>query len=76
MEITFENYEEQAALWPRSGKRIQGTFDGAGIVVYQAFSPEIVDFATANGYFGGAFSLSRMSWIKPNFLSDFRRKCR
>ena len=21
-----------------------------------------------NGYFGGAFSLDRMSWIKPNFL--------
>ncbi len=36
--------------------------------MYQAYRHEIGDFARQQGYFGGAFSLSRMSWIKPNFL--------
>jgi hypothetical protein len=26
------------------------------------------NFAATHGYFGGDFSLTRMSWIKPNFL--------
>jgi len=37
--------------------------------VYQAYKPEIANFAVRNGFFGGAkFSFERMSWIKPNFL--------
>ncbi len=36
--------------------------------MYQAYRPEIGDFAATHGYFGGGFSLGRMSWIKPNFL--------
>ena len=32
------------------------------------FSPCIGNFAAQNGYFGGDFKLSRMSWIKTNFL--------
>lgn len=43
-------------------------FDEESIVVYQAFRPEIGEFAAAEGYFGGEFKLTRMSWIKPNFL--------
>src|SRR6516164_7944213 len=36
--------------------------------MYQTYRPEIGRFASRHGYFGGAFSLNRMSWIKPNFL--------
>lgn len=43
-------------------------YDETSIVVYQAYAPEIADFATQAGFFGGAFRFSRMSWIKPNFL--------
>ena len=38
------------------------------MVVYQAYRPEIGHFAARRGYFGGEFSLGRMSWVKPNFL--------
>jgi hypothetical protein len=38
------------------------------VVVYQAYRPEIGRFAARHGYFGGEFSMGRMSWIKPNFL--------
>lgn len=43
-------------------------YDDDSVVVYQAYRPEIGDFAAEHGYFGGEFSYSRMSWIKPNFL--------
>jgi len=43
-------------------------FDDDSVVVYQAYRPAIGRFAAEHGYFGGEFSLSRMSWIKPNFL--------
>src|SRR5262249_25375113 len=36
--------------------------------VYQAYRPAIGQFAAEHGYFGGPFSLERMSWVKPNFL--------
>ena len=36
--------------------------------MYQAYRPAIGNFAATHGYFGGDFSLNRMSWIKPNFL--------
>jgi Domain of unknown function (DUF4291) len=37
--------------------------------VYQAYRPAIGHFAATHGYLGGEhFSLTRMSWIKPNFL--------
>ncbi len=37
--------------------------------MYQAYRSEIGHFAATHGYFGGdRFSLTRMSWIKPNFL--------
>jgi hypothetical protein len=38
------------------------------VIVYQAYQPSIGRFAAEHGYFGEGFSLSRMSWIKPNFL--------
>lgn len=44
-------------------------FDAETIVVYQAYRPAIGLFAAKHQHFGcSEFSLSRMSWIKPNFL--------
>ena len=43
-------------------------FDADSIYVYQAYRPSIAEFAVKNQRFGGDFSFSRMSWIKPNFL--------
>ena len=44
------------------------TYDDESVVVYQAYRPSIGHFAAAHGSFGGDFSTSRMSWVKPNFL--------
>jgi hypothetical protein len=54
--------------WPQTGQHILAQFDDETIVVYQAYSPSIRRFAVENGFFGGEFKYSRMSWIKPNFL--------
>lgn len=54
--------------WPASGRHILASYDDASIVVYQAYRPSIGRFAATHGFFGGDFSLSRMSWVKPNFL--------
>ena len=62
------NYTEQKVRLPKIGRHIIAQFDDEGVVVYQAYSPAIGKFATTHGYFGGEFSFSRMSWIKPNFL--------
>ena len=61
-------YLEQSAEWPQSGKHILARFDAESIHVYQAYRPSIAGYAVANQRFGGEFSWSRMSWIKPNFL--------
>lgn len=68
MRIETEHYLEQLEHWPTAGRHILAQFDETSIVVYQAYRPEIGKFAASYGYFGGAFSLARMSWIKPNFL--------
>ena len=47
---------------------ILAQFDAESIVVYQAYRPAIGHFAARHRYFGGEFSLARMSWVKPNFL--------
>jgi hypothetical protein len=66
--LTVEPYVEQSRRWPRSGRHILAQFDENEIDVYQAYRPDIGRFAAEHGYFGGAFSYERMSWIKPNFL--------
>jgi hypothetical protein len=43
-------------------------YNDESIVVYQAYKPTIAHYAVAHQRFGGDFSFSRMSWIKPNFL--------
>ena len=68
MNLETEPYLTQTSAWPNAGRTILANFDDDSIVVYQAYRPEIGNFAAQNGYFGGDFKLSRMSWIKPNFL--------
>jgi hypothetical protein len=68
MNLITEAYLEQQPFWPPAGKHILAQYDDASIVVYQAYRPAIGHFAARHGYFGGEFSFSRMSWIKPNFL--------
>ena len=68
MHLITEAYRDQQTHWPAAGRHIMAQYDDATIVVYQAYRPAIGHFAARNGYFGGEFSLGRMSWIKPNFL--------
>lgn len=67
--LPVASYIDQQAAWPQQGEHILAHYDEASIVVYQAYRPAIGRFAIENGYLAGPdFSLSRMSWIKPNFL--------
>lgn len=68
MTLKIKPYIEQQKDWPKTGHHIMAQYDDNEIVVYQSYRPEIGSFATQNQYFGGAFSLNRMTWIKPNFL--------
>lgn len=68
MKLPTEPYAAQARRWPARGRHILAAYDDQRVVVYQAYRPEIGHFAAEHGYFGGPFSLSRMSWVKPNFL--------
>ena len=68
MPLAMEAYPEQVTVWPKQGRHILAQFDDDTIVVYQAYCPEIGTHAAAHGTFGGGFSYSRMSWVKPNFL--------
>ena len=67
-QLVTESYLAQVARWPTQGKHILAQFDEQSIVVYQAYRLAIGHFAAMYGYFGGEFSFTRMSWIKPNFL--------
>ncbi len=68
MQLKTAPYLEQKQSWPPDGRHILARYDDESVVVYQAYRHEIGDFAAEHGYFGGEFSYSRMSWIKPNFL--------
>jgi hypothetical protein len=68
MKLATEFYSEQAKRWPTEGRHILAHHDDHTIIVYQAYRPAIGRFTVEHGYFGGGFSLARMSWIKPNFL--------
>ena len=68
MLITTSCTEQETRL-PKICRYILAQFDDEGVIVYQAYRPAIGNFAATHGYFGGDhFSLTRMSWIKPNFL--------
>ena len=68
MKLQLKKYIEQLKVWPEEGQHIMAQYSADHIVVYQSYRPEIGNFAVKNQYFGGAFSLERMTWIKPNFL--------
>jgi hypothetical protein len=70
MSLITEPYNEQVKRWPRDGNHIMAHYDEETVVVYQAFSPEIADYAATYDLFDGApgYSLDRMTWVKPNFL--------
>jgi hypothetical protein len=68
VKLTIGKYSEQIKTWPNEGRHILAQYDDETIIVYQAYRPSIGRFATEHGWFGGDFSYSRMSWIKPNFL--------
>ena len=61
-------YQQQSTAWPADGRVILAQYDETSIVVYQAYRPSIGRFAVEHQRFGGDFMLTRMSWIKPNFL--------
>lgn len=66
--MRLQRYLDQVRDWPQSGRHIMAQFDAESIYVYQAYRPSIARFAVEHQRFGGDFSFSRMSWIKPNFL--------
>jgi len=68
MPLQIAPYLEQLPHWPAQGRHILAQYDDDTVVVYQAFRPAIGHFAARHGRFGGEYSFSRMSWIKPNFL--------
>ncbi|MGJ8744832.1 DUF4291 domain-containing protein [Polaribacter sp.] len=68
MKLKTKLYTEQLQEWPESGHHIMAQFNEEKVIVYQSYRPEIGNFAVENQFFGGAFSLNRMTWIKPNFL--------
>ncbi|WP_294301236.1 DUF4291 domain-containing protein [uncultured Chryseobacterium sp.] len=68
MKLKLKNYKEQIQDWPQEGHHLMAQYDDEKIIVYQSYRKEIGEFAVRNQYFGGPFSLERMTWIKPNFL--------
>lgn len=68
VKLVTGKYFDQLESWPSVGKHILAQFDEEGIIVYQAYNYSIGKFAIENQHFGGNFSYSRMSWIKPNFM--------
>ena len=68
LHVIIEKHVDQQPHWPRTGRHILAQYDDASIVVYQAYRPAIAEYAVKHQRFGGEFSYSRMSWIKPNFL--------
>ena len=65
--LTIEPYKQEQGL-PTIGNSIVGHFDDSSIVVYQAYSPKIAEYAVKHQRFGGDdFSFNRMSWIKTSF---------
>jgi hypothetical protein len=68
MKLKLKSYQEQLLKWPQEGHHIMAQYDEEKVIVYQSYRPEIGNFAAKHQYFGGAFRLTRMTWIKPNFL--------
>jgi hypothetical protein len=69
-QLETEPYLTQVQRWPKSGQFILAQYTDEGILVYQAFRPEIGRYAVKHQRFTGCeeYSLTRMTWIKTNFL--------
>merc|ERR1711963_228677 len=67
-----ELYETTREHWPMSGKVILAQHDKTldAVCLYQAFKPEIADYAVQHQKFAGcpSYSTTRMTWVKTNFL--------
>lgn len=61
-------YADQVAVWPTAGRVVLASFDATSVLVYQAYREDIARFALTHQRFGGAWSRTRMSWVKPGFL--------
>jgi hypothetical protein len=68
MHLPYASYATQRALWPPEGRALLASYDDEAVVVNQACRPQIADWVARHGRFGGPWSFSRMSWIKPGFL--------
>jgi hypothetical protein len=68
VKLPTARYLDQVITWPPEGRHILAHYDAETIVVYQAYRPSIGEYAVRHCAFGGEFSYTRMSWIKPNFL--------
>lgn len=64
--LTTLRLAEYSALTD-TGRRLLAQFNDREVIVYQAYNPELGNWALEHGYFGGGFSFQRTSWIKPNF---------
>ena len=43
-----ESYVEQTKVWPTRGRHILAQYDEDSVVVYQAYCPEIAEYAVKN----------------------------
>ncbi|HEY1349445.1 MAG TPA: DUF4291 domain-containing protein [Ktedonobacteraceae bacterium] len=68
MRLMVAPYSEQQAGRPASGQALLAQYADTSIVVYRAYRPALGHFAARAGYFGGEFSFTRMSRVKPGFL--------
>ena len=68
MKLDIKKYKDQIKEWPQTGHHIMAQYNDEKVIVYQSYRPAIGNFASQNQFFGGPFSLERMTWIKPNFL--------
>lgn len=69
MNLITITYKEYISMAPAKGQHILAQQTETAIIVYQAYTPTIADYAVAQQQLGGpAFSFNRMTWIKPNFL--------
>lgn len=74
MDLKTIKYSEQVNTWPKDGNHILAQFDNDSIVVYQAYNEQIANALVRNQNFHSSeclkagFKLTRMTWIKTNFL--------
>ncbi|KNC53517.1 uncharacterized protein AMSG_01230 [Thecamonas trahens ATCC 50062] len=62
-------YIEQKEKWPTEGRVVLAQYTEDAVLVYQAYNDAIANYALEHQRFGGpAFSPTRMTWIKTNFL--------